>query len=451
MYGDLTYSPDGSQLYESGSVTEIGMRAFDPRTGAVAWQEADVSGFANRGVYSTDGRSLFTADHAGDVTERDPVTGAARRVVASTSFGGVSGLDVSNNNRRVMVSSAAEGKVASWSLDRSGALVRVFGRPGERPVGLTPDEKSLLVQGTAEASQYGPLSVWDLASGDQVINRIPDIFTALPSGNATLVAAFGDLTIGRYDLRRRRRIPPRTNIRVPGIQTFEINVEKQLLALGRTNGTVELYDVRTGRPSRSPLRVRGPVSNLGFDPTATRLAVSTLTGQGSVFDLATGHKVVGPVPNVSSLAFTSDGKGLYIGSPDGQLRQVDAKTLEPVGKPFARLAGVPLKPQVSADGSTISINDHSRRVRILDADSHVQIGEEFLLNQTGAGSLARSGRFLVIGARQGPVEIWDIQPTHWRRAACRLAGRNLTATEWATYLPNAGTYHRTCEEWPAAR
>jgi hypothetical protein len=42
------------------------------------------------------------------------------------------------------------------------------------------------------------------------------------------------------------------------------------------------------------------------------------------------------------------------------------------------------------------------------------------------------------------VNVWDIDPEHLRAAACVLAGRNLTRTEWDTYVGALGPYRKTC-------
>ena len=39
---------------------------------------------------------------------------------------------------------------------------------------------------------------------------------------------------------------------------------------------------------------------------------------------------------------------------------------------------------------------------------------------------------------------WSLRPADWTRAACTLVGRDLTTTEWNTYIGAAVPYHRTC-------
>jgi hypothetical protein len=50
---------------------------------------------------------------------------------------------------------------------------------------------------------------------------------------------------------------------------------------------------------------------------------------------------------------------------------------------------------------------------------------------------------VAITEREG-VAVWDIDPSLHPDAACRLAGRNLTETEWDTYLANLGDHRVTC-------
>jgi hypothetical protein len=44
------------------------------------------------------------------------------------------------------------------------------------------------------------------------------------------------------------------------------------------------------------------------------------------------------------------------------------------------------------------------------------------------------------------VVVWDLDPEHLADAACAVAGRNLTQTEWASYLGDLGDHRETCDE-----
>lgn len=53
------------------------------------------------------------------------------------------------------------------------------------------------------------------------------------------------------------------------------------------------------------------------------------------------------------------------------------------------------------------------------------------------GMLRPDGEELAVNVAQG-VQLWDLRPATQFAAACRIAGRELTAQEWTAYLPWVG-------------
>jgi hypothetical protein len=45
------------------------------------------------------------------------------------------------------------------------------------------------------------------------------------------------------------------------------------------------------------------------------------------------------------------------------------------------------------------------------------------------------GAHLATAGADGAAELWDLDPGDWARAACAVAGRDLTAAEWREQLP----------------
>ena len=62
---------------------------------------------------------------------------------------------------------------------------------------------------------------------------------------------------------------------------------------------------------------------------------------------------------------------------------------------------------------------------------------------TYPGYLRPDGAAVLVTVAQGVAE-WDLDPVHLSSAACRVAGRNLTEVEWATYASALGPYRATC-------
>ena len=54
----------------------------------------------------------------------------------------------------------------------------------------------------------------------------------------------------------------------------------------------------------------------------------------------------------------------------------------------------------------------------------------------------------LIAYASGELFEWDIRAEAWEAHACRVAGRNLTKTEWAELLPDL-PYRSTCPQYPA--
>ena len=91
------------------------------------------------------------------------------------------------------------------------------------------------------------------------------------------------------------------------------------------------------------------------------------------------------------------------------------------------------------------------RVDVWDTASLQPVGDPVLV--PGGANLVdpdRPGgqRFVTGATSSGETLVWDVDPADWEAAACRIAGRNLTAAEWSQYLPGR-PYQVTCPHWPA--
>jgi hypothetical protein len=58
-------------------------------------------------------------------------------------------------------------------------------------------------------------------------------------------------------------------------------------------------------------------------------------------------------------------------------------------------------------------------------------------------AFSRDGRTLFTPVVDGSILRWDLRPSSWVAAACRLVGRNLTRAEWRQHV-GTRTYRETC-------
>jgi DNA-binding SARP family transcriptional activator len=153
----------------------------------------------------------------------------------------------------------------------------------------------------------------------------------------------------------------------------------------------------------------------------------------TVFDSRSGKVLADGLLDSEGSLFLPSGELLVV--RDTALTRVDPESLEPLGslpKPFG--GGTVM--QLASDGRTLLVNGWDNRASLYDLQGGVLLGDrietESPILAEGA-HLSSDGRWLAAGA-DGGVLIWDLDPALHARAACAMAGRELTDVEWRTYF-----------------
>jgi hypothetical protein len=64
-------------------------------------------------------------------------------------------------------------------------------------------------------------------------------------------------------------------------------------------------------------------------------------------------------------------------------------------------------------------------------------------------ALSPDGTEIAVASDDPPgVTLWSFASETLIDAACRIAGRNLSRTEWDTYIGDLAPYHATCPQYP---
>ena len=129
---------------------------------------------------------------------------------------------------------------------------------------------------------------------------------------------------------------------------------------------------------------------------------------------------------------------------DGRITIYDLETLAVTGTiPGAR--GEVNSLQIDRDGATMLVTANDETVSLIDLATGARLGDAIAASapQIIQGFLRPDGQELVVNIEQG-VQRWDLDPVHQYEAACRIAGRELTAQEWKTYLGDLSRTNPTC-------
>lgn len=107
---------------------------------------------------------------------------------------------------------------------------------------------------------------------------------------------------------------------------------------------------------------------------------------------------------------------------------------------------------VSPDGKLLVVNTRNGS-QLYDSTNGTAIGPPIPSQAnitTGSATFSDDAKLIAVPRGEGGAYVWEIDPETWRRRACEIAGHNLTAAEWAQFLPDAGPLRATCPQWALA-
>ena len=384
----LAFSPDGSHLATSSSDNTV--KLWNVATGGESFTLAGHTGFVFGVAFSPDGARLATASMDGTARVWDLAPRHELSVFKANDV--ISGVAIHPDGTQV---ASAGQDVLVWDLDTGQPLYELKGHTGfVHSVKFSPDGKHL-----ATASDDGTARIWDIKTRRELLK--------LPVGfSANIAIAFSP-------------------------------DGKRLAATGKDN-TVSIWETVTGKEVLILDGHTAPVTQLAFHPEGTHLTSVSENGEDGViiWDLTTGKELLvlkesGPV---YALAFSSDGKHLAMGGPEGMAAIWEMTS----GKPLYSLAGHSRSIYSAAftpDGTRLATASEDGTVKIWDTSN----GEEWLTLQGHAGriySLAISpdGRRLATGGEDGISRVYLLSIEELITLAHARLTRSLTIEECQKYL-----------------
>ena len=215
---------------------------------------------------------------------------------------------------------------------------------------------------------------------------------------------------------------------------------------------VRTFDLEAGRLTGPTIQLDDCVwvESVSAAADMSRVAVTYAGQTGSptvVVDGTTGNRIGPPLRGFSSSIIAPDGTLVGAGFT-GEVTQYDLRTLAPIGT-FPGARGRIDQLMFSADGSLLMVGSRNQLLSIYDVATRTRLGDPIATDgpfDGPKGALRPDGRAVAVN-HGDEFTIWDLDADHLAAAACRLAGRNLTPTEWQTYLGRPDEYRATCPEF----
>jgi WD40 repeat protein/DNA-binding SARP family transcriptional activator len=460
-----------------------------------SWPVAD-----SAGAVSPDGRIFALGSQAGRVRLLNLASGEIR-TLRGRHDGPVLRMRFTPDGR-TLVSSGQQGQLSAWDVERGSLSQRFAGHTGDIDgLDLTRDGRTLIT-----ASVDTRAILWDLA-GDRRLDRrftvrrpfevfqTPRGIAVSPDGR-TLALTHSDGAVDLIDTRSLRR---RASVRaIDGIAlSVDFSPDGRLLAVTGEGGHLTLWNARTLAPAgelkgmhglsqalafspdgklvaaaeadvrqRRPLRVwdvrrrtltafrgRTAANLVAFSPDGELIAGAATERGTDVRDVRTGRLVkrlgignlAGQGDFSRSVTFSPDGDLLFVGQYNGTGRLFSTETWKQVGRSLAAQTARITFPEFSPDGRTLVTASADGTVVLWDVETQKPIGSPLALepNTWVSAALSPDGSRLYAISTQGEGISFNMSPEAWKRHACLVAGRELTADEWDEALPDR-PYQSVC-------
>jgi WD40 repeat protein len=456
--GDVagSVSPDG-RWFALGS-SEGGVRLLDLRSGRLRRFADSPDARILRMRFTPDGRTLVTSAEDGPLIVWDVARGEIRETLSGDERDTVWGLQVAPDGRSVY-SAGHDGRAIIWDLAPDRRLDRPFdagppfvtddGDRYPRGLALSPDGRLLaLTQADGTVDMVDAHTLRRRAS----LAALDGFAAAVAfSTDGHLLAVTGEGgQVALFDARTLRPEGELSGLKTTS-QAIVFSPDGRLLAAAEvgtleevgsslyTGSSVRIWDVR--RRELTGVHFQVTTASMVFSPDSRLLVAATKSGEGTEIRDARDGRLVARLPSndrVRSVAFAPDGTMLATGQYDGEGRLWSTDTWKPIGPPLKGHVGRLLELEFSRDGTLLASAGADGTVALWDVKTQQRLGLPLTVEADTyiATTFTPDGSrlFAVSEGRRGVR--WDVSVDSWKRHACRVAGRDLTAREWRDALPD---------------
>jgi WD40 repeat protein/serine/threonine protein kinase len=354
----------------------------------------------HRARFSPDGSQIASVDSGGAITLWEAASGI--RLANWPSHSGGAATDVAfSPDGRFLASGGSDRSVAIWNLSRQELERRLSYDNSVFAIAYRPDGKRIATVGNDPV-----VRVWDVFSGkaDQSFSSPRSIFArslAYLRDGALLAVGRQGGSIELWDTRSGRLTRTLSGAE-SSVRALAADPSRRFLAYAGAQGSVRLWDSADGA-DRLLGQLDGRVLGIAWGARGDRVAAASSTGEIGYWDLrASEHgRIRAHRGEANSIDFSPDGSLAVTAGDDGTVRLWDAQTWQPRWKTRA-LVFVPA-PQVLTHAGWLGASAASEIVSVTPEPTAWRSAVE----RSWSAAMIPSGPLCL--ATEAGLEIWDVR------------------------------------------
>ena len=240
---------------------------------------------------------------------------------------------------------------------------------------------------------------------------------------------------------------PIVSFATPSVSSIALSADGHVIAVGDAKGTVRLSGRNGDVIENVTTGAASPIEALDVSADGTLLAAGAADGSVHVSRIsrqpATAITLTESKAAIQDISFSPDGRMLVAGAEAGKVhlwsREGTRWTHDTLPAGRSGIVAVAF----DRSGAFVAAGDVDGTIRVWSAFTGQVAGQPLQGHVTPVRSLAFASRDRLFAAQEdGSVRVWTtstVQPVPVdfpgvRQVACRIAGRDLTADEWARYI-----------------
>ena len=348
----VAFSPDSKRVV--AACDDFSINLWDTYTGQKIKTFSGNSVFINSIAFNPDSNQILSGSSNGSVNQWDIIAGRKIRDLSGHSRLTTS-VTFSSDGQQILSGSRGN-TIKLWDTN-TGIEIKTFSTGWNYSAAFNNDS-SQIISGLDDYT----IKLWDVESGTEIRSF----------GNSI---RRNSIVLTRYD---------HMLVALRGIISVSFNFDDSQILSGSYDGTIKLWNTKTGSEIRTFSGHSGPVMSVKFSPDGKQILSGSRDGTIKLWNPTTGRETrtfSGHSGSINSVAFSPDGNQILYGSSDRTIKLFDTTSSRIINTFFGHTNEV-MSVAFSPDGSRFLSGSSDGTIRLWD----IATGKEIVAFISFSGS-----------------------------------------------------------------